>query len=171
MTEKKDKKRKSVKKDSKETKLRKELQSAKEEVQQLREKYLRLMAEFDNFRKRSAKEILILKRTAAEEVLSKLLGVIDDFDRAKQLSDDEKSSENFTEGVELVYNKLKNTLQQLGLEHLEPTGDTFNPEEHEAITRIPVQDEEQKGKVVDTIEKGYKLHEKVLRHPKVVVGH
>ncbi len=170
MAEKKEKK-KTTKRSTKSSKVQQELQAAKDELQELKEKYIRLMAEFDNFRKRSAKEALELRKTAAGEVLSKLLAVLDDFDRAKKLSDDEQSPESFTEGVELVYNKLHAILQQLGLEHVEPTGTLFDPEEHEAVTRIPVQDEEQKGKVVDTIEKGYKLHEKVLRHPKVVVGH
>ncbi len=170
MAETKNKKKRS-KKDPAMDKMKKELDLLKEELQEMQAKYLRLMAEFENFRKRSVKEAMELRKTAAENVMSKLLSVLDDFDRAKKLSDDENSPESFTEGVELVYNKLRNILKQLGLEHVEPTGEEFNPEHHEAVTRIPVEKEEHKGKVIDTIEKGYKLNEKVIRHPKVVVGH
>ncbi len=170
MSEIKDKKKK-TKKSTKGSKLQEQLDALNQELGQMKEKYLRLLAEFENFRKRSAKENLELRRAAAEDVMHKLLSVLDDFDRAKKLSDDESSSENFTEGVELVYNKLHNALQQMGLEKVEPTGEHFDPEHHDAITRIPVEEEDKKGKIVDTIEKGYKLNEKVLRHPKVIVGH
>jgi molecular chaperone GrpE len=133
------------------------------EVSELKDKYLRLFAEFDNYKKRTVKEKLDLMRTAAQDTLASMLPVMDDFDRAKK-------TEQFSEGVELLYQKLASSLKNRGLNEMESTGTEFNPELHEAITEIPAPSEDMKGKVVDTIEKGYYLHDKIIRHAKVVVG-
>ena len=140
------------------------------EVAELKDKYLRLYAEFDNYKKRTVKEKLDLMRTAAQDTLASLLPVLDDFDRAKKIADDPSTSEHFSEGVELVYQKLVSTLRNLGVHEMDSTGKDFNPELHEAITDIPAPNDALKGKVVDTIAKGYYLHDKIIRHAKVVVG-
>jgi len=147
-----------------------ELEEKKQELGELKDKYLRLQAEFDNFRKRTIKEKLEFMVTAAQETMSALLPVLDDFDRAKKNAEDESSKEPFSEGVMLVYDKLYKTLEQKGLKAMTSTGEDFDPELHEAITEIPAPNEEMKGKVMDTIEKGYFLKEKIIRHAKVVVG-
>ena len=135
-----------------------------------KDKYLRLFAEFDNAKKRNMKERLELMKTAAQDTLQALLPVLDDFDRAKKSADDENTQEVFSDGVKLVYHKLYSILQNRGLSPMNSTGEDFDPELHEAITEIPVTDESMKGKVIDTIEKGYYLNDKIIRHAKVVVG-
>ena len=150
--------------------LEKDLNDLQQEHGELKDKYLRLMAEFENFRKRSIRENLERMKTASQDVMTVLLSVLDDFDRAKKSADDDDSSENFSEGVTLVYNKLNSVLQLKGLEKIPSTGELFDPEIHEAITEIPVTDDAQKGKVVDTVEQGYLLNDKIIRHAKVVVG-
>jgi molecular chaperone GrpE len=140
------------------------------EVAEMKEKYLRLFAEFDNYKKRTIREKVDMMKTAAQDTLSALLPVLDDFDRAKKNAEDESSQEPFSEGVLLVYNKLYSTLKQKGLEPMETDGEAFNPDFHEAITEIPAPTEELKGKVVDTVEKGYQLNDRIIRHAKVVVG-
>lgn len=141
-----------------------------QEVAELKDKYLRLFAEFDNYKKRTVKERLDLLRTAAQDTIASLLPVLDDFDRAKKTADDEGTDETFSEGVLLVYNKLYSVLKNHGLEQMESDGAEFDPELHEAITEIPAPDDKLKGKVIDTIEKGYYLRDKIIRHAKVVVG-
>ncbi len=136
---------------------------------ELKDKYLRLFAEFDNYKKRTIKEKIELMRTAAQDTLTALLPVLDDFDRAKKIADDENTQEHFSEGVNLVYQKLYKVLKQVGLEPMDTEG-AFDPELHEAITEIPAPDESMKGKIVDTVEKGYLLKDKIIRHAKVVVG-
>lgn len=143
--------------------------SAKE-IQELKDKYLRLFAEFDNYKKRTIKEKLDLMKTAAQDTMAALLPVLDDFDRAKKNAEDENSTEVFSEGVNLVYNKLYAVLKQKGLEPMETNGEVFDPELHESITEIPAPSDELKGKIVDTIEKGYVLKDKIIRHAKVVIG-
>jgi molecular chaperone GrpE len=145
----------------------KELEAEKAE---LKDKQLRLLAEFENYKKRTVKEKIDMMSNAAKDTLSKLLPVLDDFDRAKRISDDEGSEEVFPDGVTMVYNKLHTTLKGLGLSEMETTGEVFDAEMHEAVTEIPAPNEEMKGKVVDTIEKGYLLNDKIIRHAKVVVG-
>jgi molecular chaperone GrpE len=140
------------------------------EIAELKDKYLRLLAEFDNYRKRVSREKIELINTAAQDTLSALLPVLDDFDRAKRIADQEGSSEPFSEGMQLLYHKLYSVLRQKGLEPMESNGVAFNAEQHEAITEIPASSEELKGKIVDTIEKGYSLHGKIIRYAKVVVG-
>ena len=146
------------------------LESVDQELAQLKDKYLRLVAEFENYKRRTMKEKLELMGTAARDTLSALLPVLDDFDRAKKNADDESSEEIFSEGIALVYTKLYKTLEQRGLSPMESTGLDFDPESHEAITEIPAPSPDLKGKVVDTVEKGYMLKDKIIRHAKVVVG-
>lgn len=140
------------------------------ERDELRDKYLRLMAEFDNFKKRNVRERMELLNTAAQDTLSALLPVVDDFDRAMNLTEEQKNSPAFQEGIQLVYQKLINTLKQRGLEVMDTNGQDFDPEFHEALTEIPAPSEELKGKIIDTIERGYTLKGKIIRHAKVVTG-
>lgn len=140
------------------------------ERDELRDKYLRLMAEFDNFKKRNVRERMELLNTAAQDTLSALLPVVDDFDRAMNLTEEQKNSPAFQEGIQLVYQKLINTLKQRGLEVMDTNGQDFDPEFHEALTEIPAPSEEMKGKIIDTIERGYTLKGKIIRHAKVVTG-
>ena len=147
-----------------------EIVELKQQVGELKDKYLRIYAEFENFRKRSVREKLDMMKTAAQDTMSVLLPVLDDFDRAKKSADSADSEEKFTEGIELLYHKIYNVLENKGLKSMESTGEAFDPELHEAITEIPAPTEEMKGKVIDTIEKGYKLKDKIIRHAKVVVG-
>ena len=158
------------KKDGKKGKLEKQLEEAQAESAELKDKYLRLLAEFENFKKRTFKEKLETMKTAAQDTMSAILPVLDDFDRAKKIAADESTTEQFSEGVQLVYNKLHSVMSQRGLTAMESDGEAFDPELHEAITEIPAPTEELKGKVVDTIEKGYLLKDKIIRHAKVVVG-
>jgi molecular chaperone GrpE len=137
---------------------------------ELNDKYLRLYAEFDNYKRRTVKERLELMNTAARDTIASLLPVLDDFDRAKAVSDDEESEEQFSEGVSLVYHKLYRILEQKGLKAMESTGEPFDAEFHESVKEIPAPSEEMKGKNIDTVEKGYFLKDKIIRHAKVVVG-
>ena len=145
-----------------------EIETLKSEIEESKDKYLRLFAEFDNFKKRSVKERFDLMKTAAQETLTSLLPILDDFDRAKKSSD--SGAETFSEGVSLVYHKLFSTLEHKGLKPMESTGMDFDPEFHEAVTDIPAATDDMKGKVIDTIEKGYTLNDKIIRYAKVVVA-
>ena len=147
-----------------------EIVELKQENGELKDKYLRLFAEFDNYKKRTVREKLDLMRNAAQDTLSELLPVLDDFDRAKLNAEDTKSDESLSEGILMVYNKLYSTLNGFGLKAMESTNEVFDPELHMALTEIPAASEEMKGKVVDTIDKGYYLNDKIIRHAKVVVG-
>ena len=137
---------------------------------ELKDKYLRLMAEFDNFRKRTARQRNEERATAAIGTMNSLLPVVDDFDRAKATVEKDDNDETFSSGVDLVYQKLKRVLGTLGLKQMESTGAPFDPELHEAFTEIPAPTPDLVGKVVDTIEPGYFLNDKLIRHAKVVVG-
>jgi len=141
-----------------------------EQIAELKDKYLRLAAEFENYKRRTVKEKIAMMGNAARDTLSALLPVMDDFDRAKKNAEDENSTEPFSEGVMMVYNKLSNTLKQKGLKEMESNGEEFDPELHEAITEIPAPSDDMKGKIIDTVEKGYYLNDAILRHAKVVVG-
>lgn len=167
-----DKKKKSgrKKKASSSDKLALELEEKEAALSEAKDKYLRLYAEFENFKKRVIREKVNMMNSAAQSTIAAMLPVLDDFDRAKKNAEDENSAEPFSEGVMLVYHKLHNTLKQKGLEEMESTGEVFDPEFHEAITKIPAPTEEMKGKVIDTVERGYKLNDKIIRHAKVVVG-
>ena len=164
------KSKKRSKKLSKEEKLKLEVDELNIQVAELKDKYLRLFAEFDNYKKRTIKEKVDLMKTAAQDTMSALLPVLDDFDRAKQAAEGDSNVHFDDEGVMLVYNKLYSSLSQKGLQPMESTGEEFDPEFHEAITEIPAPTEDMKGKIIDTIEKGYLLKDKIIRHAKVVVG-
>ena len=128
------------------------------------------MAEFDNFRKRTLKEKSEIIRNAGENVLKGLLPIMDDFERGIKAAESSPEAESVKEGVNLIYNKMKKYLEQNGVKEIDPSDDTFDTEKHEAISAVPVPDEEKKGKILDTVEKGYTINDKVLRHAKVVVG-
>lgn len=141
-----------------------------EELAKEKDKFLRLFAEFENYKKRTTKERIDLFKTAGQEVIVSLLPVLDDFERAyHEISKTEEKE--LLKGVELIKNKLNNTLKSKGLEPVDlKAGDEFNADVHEAITQIPAPSEDLKGKIVDVVEKGYKLGDKVIRFPKVVIG-
>lgn len=142
----------------------------KQEVSLANDKYLRLYAEFDNFRRRTTKERAELLQSAGKDVIVSLLPVLDDFDRAIRHMDNTTDVNAVKEGVVLIQQKLKNILAQKGLKEMQSIGTEFDPELHEAITNVPAPSEEQKGKVIDEVEKGYYLNDKVARFAKVVVG-
>lgn len=147
-----------------------ELERLKMELQDMKDKYLRKVAEFDNYKKRNTRERMELIQTAGKEVITDLLEVMDDFERAEKQISASENAEQLKEGVLLVFNKLKNILAAKGLKPMESLKKEFNPDLHEAITEIPAPSEKLVGKVVDEIEKGYYLNDKIIRHAKVVVG-
>lgn len=142
----------------------------REDVAKEKDKFLRLFAEFENFKKRTSKERMELFKTAGQEVIVSLLPVLDDFDRAlKEIS--KSKDKEMVKGVELINNKLKETLKGKGLEEVQVgAGDVFDAEVHDAITQIPAPNKKLKGKIIDVVEKGFKLGDRIIRHPKVVVG-
>ncbi|MDA0937020.1 MAG: nucleotide exchange factor GrpE [Bacteroidetes bacterium] len=145
------------------------LEKLNEELKNEKDKYLRLFAEFENFKKRTAKERIELFKTAGQEVIGAILPVLDDFDRAITQTPEERANE--IEGFKLIQNKLNDVLKSNGLEVTETKiGDVFDAEIHEAITLIPAQKDSEKGKIIDITEKGYQLGDKIIRFPKVVVG-
>ena len=136
-----------------------------------KDKYLRLFAEFENYKKRTSKERIELFKTASQDVMTAILPVLDDFERALTHIEDDKEAEELRKGVLLIYQKLVKALEQKGLEKVDAKkGDTFDAEIHEAITQIPAPSKKMKGKIVDVVEQGYKLGEKIIRFPKVVIG-
>jgi len=139
---------------------------------EINDKYLRLTAEFDNFRKRSLKEKMELIKTAGEDILLNILPVVDNFERGLKSINNSTSEEGIAirEGVELIYGKFKEFLAQRGVKEIEAIGKDFDTDLHEAITKIPAPQEDMKGKVIDVVEKGYFMHEKVIRFSKVVIG-
>lgn len=141
-----------------------------DELAEYKDKFLRLYAEFENFRRRTAKERLEFEKTAIERLVVDILPVIDDFERAQGSMADATDIDAVKEGVNLVHQKLVNTLTQKGLKPIGAQGETFDSELHEAITQIPAPSDDMKGKVVDEVEKGYYLGEKVIRFSKVVIG-
>ena len=142
-----------------------------EEIAALNDKYIRLYAEFDNYKRRTAKERIELFKTANADVIKSMLSVLDDFDRAKKSMEIAKDIEAVKEGIQLIHHKLKSTLQSQGLSEMESVlGKTFDTDLHEAITNVPAPSEDLKGKVMDEVEKGYLLNDKVIRYAKVVVG-
>lgn len=147
-----------------------EMEKLKAEIQELKDKYLRQAAEFDNFRRRTAKEKVELIQTAGKDVITSLLDVLDDCDRAEKQLQAGEDSTAVREGVQLVFTKLRNTLQARGLKSMQSIGTEFNPDQHEAITEIPAPTPDLKGKVVDEVMKGYTLNDKIIRFAKVVVG-
>ncbi len=153
-----------------EEKLQKELDEANERIITLEDKYLRQVAEFDNYRKRTVKEKAELIKNGGERAIESILPVLDDFERAlANMSKDENAAEIMT-GIELIYNKFVGILKQNGLQKIETEGATFDTDFHEAIAIIPAPTEELKGKVLDCVQTGYTLNDKVIRHAKVAVG-
>ena len=146
------------------------LEAAKQEVAELKDKYLRLYADFENFRRRTSKEKLELISTAGADVVKLILPVVDDFERAVASFETTTDTGALKEGVDLIYNKLYKSLESKGLKPMNAKGETFDADIHESIAQFPAPTEEQKGKVIDEIEKGYYLNDKVLRYAKVVVG-
>ncbi|MDE5687590.1 MAG: nucleotide exchange factor GrpE [Paramuribaculum sp.] len=150
--------------------LTKQLAEEKEKVEKEKKEYLFLMAEFDNFRKRTVKEKSDIIKNAAESTMKGILPIVDDFERGIEANKSSDDPQAIREGMELIYSKLVKYLEQNGVKPIESNGADFNPDMHEAIAMVPVQDETQKGKVIDTPTKGYTINDKVLRHAKVAVG-
>ena len=147
-----------------------ETDKLKEDLQKEKDKFLRLLAEFENYKKRTSKERLELFKTANQDVMIAMLPVLDDFDRAL-VEINKTEDKNLLKGVELIHNKFRETLKNKGLEPVEvESGDTFDADIHEAITQIPAPNDDLKGKIVDVVERGYRLGERIIRYPKVVTG-
>jgi len=140
------------------------------EIAELKDKHIRQLAEFENFRRRQAKERMELQQTAGKDVIQSLLSTLDDVDRAEKQLETTTDIAIAKEGISLVFSKLRNTMQQKGLRKMEALNEEFNPDLHEAITEIPASTEDMKGKVVAEVESGYYLNDKLIRHAKVVVG-
>lgn len=163
----------STKKTTKKTRkpsYQKKAEALQKQLDELNDKYLRLYSEFDNYRKRNAKERIELLKSASQEVILDVLPVIDDLERAIQSFEEHNLSKEAKKGVELIYNKLMNILKQKGLEAIDAKGKEFDTDFHEAITNVPAPSEDLKGKVVDVIQNGYLLNGKIIRFAKVVVG-
>jgi len=164
------------KKDSKKEKPHKKskaeelLEKKEEELADLKDKHIRLQAEFDNYRKRTLKERMELLKTASESLLISILPVIDDFDRAMQTLEAVEEESHVKDGVKLIFNKFQDFLKQNGVKEIEAKAQDFDTDLHEAITKIPAPSEELKGKIVDVVQKGYYLNDKVIRFSKVVIG-
>lgn len=155
---------------SAEEKLAAENEKLKADLEKEKKEYMFLMAEFDNFRKRTLREKSELIKNGAESAFKGLLPVVDDFERAMKAAGDAAETAGIREGMDLIYKKLKKYMEQNGVKEMDPEDKTFDADRHEAISVVPVQDEEAKGKILDTVEKGYTINDKVLRHAKVVVG-
>ena len=147
-----------------------ELERLSEQLEEQKDKYIRLFAEFDNFRRRTAKEKMELVQTAGKDVIVSLLDIMDDCDRAEMQIQNTDDVDQIKNGIQLIFNKLRNTLQSKGLKAMESLNTAFDVEKHEAITEITAATKEQKGKVIDDVQKGYYLNDKIIRFAKVVVG-
>lgn len=147
-----------------------ELKALEDKSQELQDKYLRLSAEFDNYRKRTMKERAELIKTASEDLIVKIIPFVDDIERGINAVNVSQDIEAVKQGINLIYGRFKDFLQLNGVKEIEALNQEFNTDFHEAVTKIPAVDESQKGKVVDVVEKGYMLYDKVIRYPKVVVG-
>ena len=170
MAKKKSKKKVEIDKNTEPVENQVEEVNLEDQVQEEKDKFLRLFAEFENYKRRTAKERIELFSTASEEVMISLLPILDDFDRASAEIEKDKDNEIF-KGVLLIKNKLLDSLKSKGLALIEVNkGDEFNADNHEAVTQIPAPTKDMEGKIIDVIEKGYKLGEKVIRYPKVVIG-
>lgn len=150
--------------------LKNALNDEQQKVESVKKDYMFLLAEFDNFKKRTLKEKSELLKNAAETTLKGLLPIVDDFERGLDAIKDTSDAKSVKEGMELIYNKLVKYLATNGVKVIESTGAAFDPDLHEAIAMLPAADESQKGRVIDTVSKGYMLNDKVLRHAKVAVG-
>lgn len=150
--------------------LAEENEKLKADLDKEKKEYLFLMAEFDNFRKRTLKEKSELIKNAGESAFKGLLPIVDDFERALKATENSDDASSVREGMELIYKKLKKYMEQNGVKEMDPEDCEFDADKHEAISAVPVPDESLKGKILDTVEKGYTINDKVLRHAKVVVG-
>lgn len=139
-------------------------------LEEQKDKYLRLVAEFDNYKKRTSRENLEIRQTASKDLMISLLDVLDDIDRAEEANAKSEEDHRYPEGIQLIFNKLRKSLQQKGLKAIETLGTEFDVEKDEAISEIPVTNEEDKGKVVAEVQKGYMLNDRIIRFAKVVVG-
>lgn len=157
-------------KEKKDKKHEEQVSKLEEQLRDVQEKYLRLSAEFDNYRKRTLKEKADLLKSAGQETITRVLPVLDDFERALASMEEAKDLEAVKSGVDLIYNKLRETLTQQGLKEIPAKGEEFDTDMHEAITKIAAPDESLKGKIVDVLEKGYYLNDKVIRYSKVIIG-
>lgn len=157
-------------KEQQEEKVEKSIEKIEQEKAELNNKFLRLFSDFDNFKKRSAKEKLEITKTASIGVVKDLLSVLDDFDRALENNKSSEDIEAIKEGFVLIHNKFQSILKNKGLLEITAKGDVFNVDKHEAVTQIPAPSEDMKGKVLDVIEKGYSLNDSIIRFPKVIVG-
>ena len=155
---------------SEEEKLQKENEKLSADLEKEKKEYMFLMAEFDNFRKRTLREKSELIKNAAESAFRGLLPIVDDFERALKASEGSEDAASMRQGMELIYKKLVKYMATNGVKEMDPEDLTFDADRHEAISAVPVPDEEHKGKILDTVEKGYTINDKVLRHAKVVVG-
>jgi molecular chaperone GrpE len=164
--------RKESKKDKahKKSKVEEQLEIAESELLEMKDKHIRLQAEFDNYRKRTLKERMELLKTASESLLISILPVIDDFDRAVQTLDLVEEDSHLKDGVMLIYNKFQDFLKQNGVKEIEAKDQPFDTDLHEAITKFTAPSEDMKGKIIDVVQKGYYLNDKVIRHAKVVIG-
>ena len=151
-------------------KLEEKIENLEKEKLEINDKFLRLYSEFDNYKKRTQKEKLELIDTASERVIIDILPVIDDFERAIKANENIEGSKTLKEGFEIIYHKLLQVLHKNGVEEISAKGEPFDTDFHEAITHVPVQNKDDEGKVIDVIEKGYKIKDKVIRYAKVVVG-
>ncbi|NOY48575.1 Heat shock protein GrpE [hydrothermal vent metagenome] len=150
---------------------RSEEEKLQDELQKEKDKFLRLFAEFENYKKRTTRERIELFKTASEDVIKSLLPVLDDFERALNHIEEDKEAEDLRKGVLLIYKKMLTSLEQKGLSQIKvKKGDVFNADNHEAVTQIPAPSKKLKGKIIDVIEKGYALGDKVIRFPKVIIG-
>lgn len=164
------KKKKSGRKDGAGNQHEEALDKLQAEVEEQKDKYLRLFAEFENFRRRTARERIELVKTAGQDIMAELLTVLDDFERAEKAMAESDDIQAAREGFRLIREKLFKKLESKGLTAMDSLGKDFDPDLHEAVTEIPVPEEDRKGKVVDVLEKGYSLGEKIIRYAKVVVG-
>ena len=147
-----------------------QLNKVNEELEEMKDKYLRLQAEFDNFRKRTLKEKMELLKSGGESVLQSILPVVDDFSRAMSALVEIPDDNPLKQGITLIYNKFNDFLKQNGVQEIDALGKDFDTDLHEAITKIPAPEEKLKGKVVDVIQKGYLLNDRIMRFSKVVIG-
>ncbi len=150
--------------------LKKETESLQQKLNEANDKFLRLFSEFDNYRKRVAKERIELTKTASESIINSLLPVLDDLERAAEMTVDSDTTECSFEGLKLIYNKFKSILRQKGVEEISAVGEDFNTDYHDAVTHIPAKDKKEKGKIVEEIQKGYSLNGKVIRYARVIVA-
>jgi molecular chaperone GrpE len=160
-------------KDSENIEISKELEvseALEKELAEQKDKFLRLFAEFDNYKKRNAKERIELFATAGKEIIVEFLPILDDFERAIKSNENSEDLSSVKEGMLLIFDKMNKSFEKKGVRKINAKGETFNPDLHEAITEIPINDESQKGIVIDEVECGYTLNDKIIRYSKVVVG-